>query len=115
MIVDDQADAGLANDRLDGGGEAANFSGVTVFGAELDKVRAAVAELAGDFGGVASAQIGGVDEGVEAALGEGLHGTPIQSIHASSRRAVFPGNRCYRRRGGNSGPAKSPARTEWSS
>ena len=45
MIVDDQADVGAVRDGQNGLGHAADFVGRGFFGAELDQIRAAVAEL----------------------------------------------------------------------
>jgi len=73
VVVDDEADAGGAGDGEDGFSEAADFIEGGVFGAELDEVGAAVAELAGEAGGVAAVEVGGVDEGVEAAVGQRFH------------------------------------------
>ena len=73
-IIDDQADAGGAGDGQDGFGHPADFVRGRILGAELDEVGAALAEGIGDGGGGTEMEAGGVNEGVEAAEGEWLHG-----------------------------------------
>ena len=53
MIVYDQADAGLMEHGQDFFGQAAHFIGGCAFGAELNQIRAAIAQLPGDRGGLA--------------------------------------------------------------
>ena len=48
MIVDDQSDAGLLEHGKNLFGQAAHFVGGGALGAELNQIRAAIAELPGD-------------------------------------------------------------------
>jgi len=78
VVVDDQADAGGAGDGQDGFGEPANFGRGGVFGAQLDEVGPALAQLAGDERGVAAVQKGGVNERVQAAVRQWFHAGRIE-------------------------------------
>ena len=71
MIVDDEPDVGGRSDWQKFFCERADFIGRGIFGAQLNQVRAAFAELPTNFGRIASVQIGSVNEGVEAAITQG--------------------------------------------
>jgi hypothetical protein len=73
MIVDDQTDAGPMEYGKDLFGQAAYFIGGCAFGAELNQIRAAIAQLLSDRGRLTRAEPGGVDECVKAALRQWLH------------------------------------------
>jgi hypothetical protein len=75
MIIDDQSDAGPVEHGQNFVGQAANFIGGCAFGAELNQIRAAITQLPGDGGDLARSEPGGVNEGVEAALRQRLHGS----------------------------------------
>ena len=85
MIVYNQTNIGPMKHRQDFFGQAAHFIGSCAFGAKLNQIRAAVAQLPGDGGGLARSEIGGVNESVEAALRQWLHNQACSSIN--SRRA----------------------------
>jgi hypothetical protein len=69
VVIDHQADAGSPRYRENGFGQAADFVEGGVFGAELDEVSAAVAELPGDELRRAAMQVSGINKGVEPAFG----------------------------------------------
>lgn len=73
MVVDDQADVGALENGLNLFGEAEDFVRRRILGAQLNQIRAAIAELLHDFRHIAPVQVSGVDEGVEAAVSEGFH------------------------------------------
>ena len=69
MVVDHEADVGGASDRQDRFGHAFDVIDGGVLGAQLDQVGAAGAELASDLGRFLPVEVGGVDKGVESAIG----------------------------------------------
>ena len=73
MVVDDEADVGAARDGQNFFRHRADFFGRRFFGAQLDQIAAAVAELLRDEFGRAAMQIGRVHEGVEFAVRERFH------------------------------------------
>ena len=73
MVVDDERHSGGASNGQNFFGEPPHFVGRRVLGAQLNNVRAAVAELLRDEFGRATTQIRGVYKRVEAAVGERLH------------------------------------------
>jgi hypothetical protein len=73
MIVYDQADAGPMEHGQDLFGQAAHLIGGGAFGAELNQIRPAIAQLPRDCGGLARSEPGSVNERVEAALRQRLH------------------------------------------
>jgi hypothetical protein len=73
MIVYDQSHAGPMEHGQDFFGKAAHFISGCALGAELNQIRAAIAQLPGDGGGLARSEPGGVNERVKAALRQRLH------------------------------------------
>ncbi len=73
MIVDDQADIGAAGDRQNFFRQPPDFVRRRIFGAELDQVAAAVAELLRDEFGCAAVQVGRVHEGIKLAFRQRFH------------------------------------------
>ena len=74
MIVDDQSNVRAARDGQDRLGHATDFIGRGCFGAELDQIRTAVAELLRDDFRRAALQTGRVHERIKPAVGERFHG-----------------------------------------
>ena len=74
MVVDNQADVGTARDGQDCRGHAADIVGRGFLGAELDQVRAAVAQLLGKDLRRPAVEIGRVNKCVKAAVRERFHG-----------------------------------------
>ena len=70
VIVEDQRHARRARDGENEFRQASHFIACLAFGAKLDDVRAAVAELSRKVGRVAAVQIGRVNERVKMAVGE---------------------------------------------
>jgi hypothetical protein len=73
VIVDDQGSIGALCDRQDRVRHAMNFIGRRSLGAELDDVRAPIAQLLSHEFRRATVQVGRVHEGVESAVGERFH------------------------------------------
>ena len=91
VVVDDERNSGGAGDGdycLCG---LADFFFGPVFGAELDEVGTAVAELLSEISGGAIVQISAVDEGVKAAVGKGFHGFAQFMRRARSSRGGWRG------------------------
>ena len=74
MVVDDQADVRAAGDGQNRLGHAADFVGRGFFGAELDQVRAAVAQLLRKDFRRAAMEVGRVNKSVKPAVRERFHG-----------------------------------------
>ena len=91
VVVDDEGDASSAGDGEERFGRLSDFFFRPVFGPKLDEVGAAIAELSGEVGGGAVVQIGAVDEGVEAAVGEGFHWFTNVTRRARSSRGGWRG------------------------
>ena len=74
VVVDDEGDTSSAGDGEEHFGRLSDFFFRPVFGPKLDEVGATSAELASEIDGGAVVQIGTVDEGVKATVGERFHG-----------------------------------------
>jgi hypothetical protein len=73
MIVDDQRYARAMGDGVDGFRQTPDFVGRRRLGAQLNEIRAAVAQLAGELVRCATMQISGIHESVEATVSERFH------------------------------------------
>ena len=73
VIIDDEADIRGARDGQNRFRHAMDFFRQRIFGAELDQIAAAVAELLRDKFGRAAMQIGRVHEGVKFAICKRFH------------------------------------------
>jgi hypothetical protein len=73
VVVDDEADIVIAEDGEDFFGGGLDFVAGPIFSAELNEIRTAFAKLPRHLGRIATVEVGGVDEGVEGAVGQGLH------------------------------------------
>ena len=86
MIVDDEADIGAAGDGQNLFRHAADIIGRGIFGAELDQVAAAIAELLGDGFRRAAMQVGRVHEGVKFAICQRFHAEILTANYAKETK-----------------------------
>ena len=87
MVVDDEADVRAARDGQNFFSHGADFIGRGFFGAKLDQIAAAVAELLRDEFGRAAVQVGRVHESVELAIRERFHKNSLIIIGKAPGRA----------------------------
>lgn len=73
VIIEDEMNTVVLAELEEGKGQLGEGGGIEVFGSELDEVGTAQDQLGGQGDGVASMEVGGIDEGVEATLIEGFH------------------------------------------
>ncbi len=74
MVVEDEWDAGGIGQRADERGEGEDVGGEEILGADLQDVHAAGDHLAGGCGGSRGRDVAEVEDAVEPAVGERLHG-----------------------------------------
>jgi hypothetical protein len=82
VIIDDQPDVRESRDGQNLFGQPADFVRRGCFGAELDQIRAAVAELLRDEFRRATLQIGRVHKRIKPAVRERFHGNNLTAKHA---------------------------------
>ena len=89
MVVDDKPDVRAFGDRQDFFRHAPDFFGRRIFGAQLDQIAAAVAELLRDEFGRAAMQIGRVHEGVKFAVRERFHANNLTETNKGNGKINF--------------------------
>ena len=82
MIVDDQADARTPGDGQNFFRQPPDFVRGGIFGAQLDQIAAAIAQLLRDEFRRAAMQVGRVHEGVKFAVRERFHRKSLTANHA---------------------------------
>ena len=89
MVVDDEADVGAFGDGQNLFRHAPDFIGRRIFGAQLDQIAAAVAELLRDEFGRTAMQIGRVHEGVKFAVRERFHSRKLNNKGTKEQRKTL--------------------------
>ena len=86
IIVDDQSDIRTPSNGQNRFGHRTNFIGRGFFGAELDQIRTAVAELLRNEFRRAAMQIGRVNERIKPAIGERFHGDNLTTKNTKNTK-----------------------------
>ena len=89
VVVDDEAGVGAADDGLDPFRETADLIGRRIFGAQLDEVAPAIAQLLRDEFGRAAMKVGRVDEGVQFAIHERFHEVILTTKYTKYTKREF--------------------------